>query len=373
MQIALTEIKSDPGLVKYEETVLEGGILHFVGLDLSVCDSPNAELPKAKVKNQLQSYYTHLDKLVRDAKIMRKAFIDTLDPNQQHVYKYLTKLMSFHYDNYREVLNHRSLIALLDKIHQNDVKDLMLLHQNNQELAQLLWKKGPLRKESEVLKGLRDGYFHILTGIKRKEAPITGAAVVPLWEHIQTKSDQVSDPVHQRIIKYVFGPTLWLHAHYLDHLQNIYYLLKIQFKDDFKVRENCFKYFCFLQDQYGILNAMLVNKNLQYPEHQEHVMIHHNIQRKMFGNVQVKMPSMLLHSYGANLFSSTREIASFPLAVMYQIFQKCHEDGLIIMETRQKPKFPEIPMGFFYQPLIFIQNTIKFRRFYRYQCGKQDD
>lgn len=222
--------------------------------------------------------------------------------------------------------------------------------------AQILWKKGPLRHHDAVVKSKKDTYNNIILTIKKTKAEI-------LPEHVQQVYDQVIAAAdgHPELL-YIFGPKLWLHQHYLDHVLNIYYLLKIQFADDFCYTFKGGRCFAFVTLNGVITNGMLVNRSESYPEIQEHVMIHHNVTEKMHNGIYIPNGSLLLHSYASSLFSGVKFISVFPLAIMYSILTNFKDAGGVDFITRDTPLFPTIPDRYFYQPLVIISIDERFQQ-----------
>jgi hypothetical protein len=307
----------------------------------------------SQTRNNIFEYYRYLDLLVRDCQTIKKNFIKTFDPNNLCLYQTITKLVTFHYDIFNEVFDLPLLFKTLDHVNGTPIKQLMTDYRDRISISQRLWKKGELRNPEKILNSYYDQYHNIMTKIKKQK--INQETVIKLKGYID--SCITDDP----ILKYLFGPKLWLHAHYLDHLQNIYYYLKLQ--DRFELKPGAHRYFCFMQDRQTntILNGMLVNKNDSVPMYQEHIFIHHNLYDKLF-NVSPTNISMYLHSYAYHVFSdTTKQITVFPLAVMYAIFMNHKDRGLITIEVQKAMLFDPLPEGFIYQPLLCIGDGNGFR------------
>ena len=314
----------------------------------------------SKTRDNIFEYYKYLDLLVRDCQTIKKVFINTLETPDLKLYQLITKLVTFYYDIFNEVFDLPTLSKLLETINNTSFKILMQRYQDTITISQRLWKKGQLRNPEKIMNRYHDQYYNIMSMIKKQN--INGETLIKLKNHIDQQIDGQSDQV---ILKYLFGPKLWLHSHYLDHIQNIYYYLKLQNQFEIKVGTN--RYFCFMQDKAtnAILNGMLVNKNDAVPNYQEHIFIHHNLYDKLY-NLSPTNISMSLHSYAYHTFSATtKQITVFPLAVMYNIFLNYEKKGLITLDIQKEPLFHPLPDGFIYQPLICIGNGNHFGDYWK--------
>lgn len=322
----------------------------FVCVDLSI---------SSKTRDNIFEYYTYLDRLVRDCQTIKKQFIKTLDHTNLKIYQIIIKLVTFYYDIFNQVFDIELLHTVLDEINNTDIKILMRKYQDTITISQRLWKKGDLRNPEKIMARYHDQYYNIMSTIKKQN--INFETITKLKNQIDFCIDSHPDQV---ILKYLFGPKLWLHGHYLDHLQNIYYYLKLQ--DKFEIKLGTQKYFCFMQDKATntLLNGMLINKNEAVPNYQEHIFIHHNLYDKLFGSSPNNI-SMYLHSYAYYIFSNTtQQITVFPLAVMYNIFVNHEKKGLITLDIQNEPLFHPLPDGFIYQPLICIGDGDHFGQYW---------
>lgn len=353
------EHHKDVAVVRVEES----SGLRFVCLDLAFLDSP--------LRTRLIEYYDLLIDLVQKCKKIRTAFLSShLDVTQQQLFRLTTHLVTFHYDLFNQVLDLDTLSDRLIHLIENDADVSLSENQTQLSRAPRLWKKGPLRHPDKVIKSYRDEFRHLIQEVQR--IGLSREHLVSLKSNLDSALDDVSGLASLsladfRVLKYLFGPKLWLHAHYLDHLQNIYYFLKQQ--GQFPLSPGTRKFFCFLQDCVSgtLLNGMLVNQNLElHPGYQEHVFIHHNLHAKLAGTFPPKI-SMLLHSFALDTFSPTiHTITVFPLAIMYLIFMSHTQRGLLVLEEHKSPVFSQgIPSGFIYQPLLSIFSSPGFLSHWR--------
>ena len=318
----------------------------FICVDLSL---------SSKTRDNIFKYYEYLDLLVRDCQQIKKDFLKTWDSSQLTTYRLVTKLVTFYYDIFNQVFDLNSLSDVIQEIKSTSIKALMQTYNDTITISQRLWKKGELRNPDKIMNRYYNTYYNIVAEIKKQNIDL-----LSLKSYIdgQIQSEQV-------VLKYLFGPKLWLHAHYLDHVQNIYYYLKLQ--DRFEIKPGSHHYFCFMQDKATntILNGMLVNKNDTMPQYQEHIFIHHNLYDKLF-HVSPTNISMYLHSYAYYIFSATtQQITVFPLAVMYNIFMNQQKKGLVTIEVQKAPLFNPMPEGFIYQPLLCIGGGDNFKNYWK--------
>lgn len=101
-------------------TKLDGAENVFVKNDITYCTVDCTET--SELTKQLNIYYTHLDAEVRRLIKLRQTFVRSLPEVTQMRLSYLCKLVTFHYNEYNEVLNVESLLALLKKIHSTSSK-----------------------------------------------------------------------------------------------------------------------------------------------------------------------------------------------------------------------------------------------------------
>jgi hypothetical protein len=320
----------------------------FACVDLSIA---------SKTRDNIFKYYEYLDLLVRDCQNIKKIFLKKLDPDFLSTYQLITKLVTFYYDIFNTVFDITSLSDVLDEIKNTDMKVLMQKYQDTITISQRLWKKGQLRNPDKIMTRYHDAYYNLIDKIKKNNIDLTN-----LKRYLEAQIELSDNKI---ILQYLFGPKLWLHSHYLDHLQNIYYYLK--FQDRFEIKPGSHHYFCFMQNRETntILNGMLVNKNDTIPMYQEHIFIHHNLYDKLY-HVSPNNISMYLHSFAYHTFSNvTQQITVFPLAVMYNIFMNYERKGLVNIDVQRAPLFNPMPDGFIYQPLLCIGDGNNFCEYWK--------
>lgn len=317
----------------------------------------------------LLRHYEILYDFVRECQSVRKAFLEALRKDDQYIwlcYDILTKLVTFHYDIFNTVLDEAGAARIIEDIVRlgpnSKLKEPMAEYDRVMTDSPRLWKKGELRQRDKIVRSYRDKYLNILRSIPC----IIGFGA---WTIERTRTEilaRIAKIVvtrsERRILSYLFSGTLWMHSHYLDHLQNIYWFLKSQTL--FVQPPNTSKHFAWVQDNSSgqILNGMLVTRNEHFPEYQEHVFIHHNLYARIYGREHLPDHlSMRLHSYAMK----AKSMIAFPLAVMFDIMHRyCEQsNGQVTMTLFERPIFPHgvIPPGFIYQPRLAIPLTPSFR------------